>query len=392
MEAAVEAGLAAVKAGASILDIGGESTRPGAERVHSEEQIRRVCPVVSALREHTDVALSVDTTRAEVADAALHAGVNAINDVSAGSEDPEMFGLAADKGCGLVLMHRGAPPPEDQWSDAWSTPPAFEDVVVEVRAALEGRAEAAEAAGVSPDAIVLDPGLGFGKDVDQNWILAALLRTEHRWARWLVGASRKSFIRAVTGVREPRERVPGSLVAAVLAMQGGAEILRVHDVAAHVQTVHAFVAQGMPDSKLGSRIRPTPTSFSPPKITETTMSELQSIGSNFDSLTASGVVLIDFWAEWCAPCKMLMPTIEQVASETAGKATVGKINIDDSQELALKFKFHPSQRASSRWRRGSAAGPVFVRLMSTSTPSWPALSMRICILLCLFVDRKPQGG
>lgn len=243
VEAAVEAGLAAVKAGASILDIGGESTRPGAERVHSEEQIRRVCPVVSALREHTDVALSVDTTRAEVAEAALHAGVNAINDVSAGSEDPEMFGLAADKGCGLVLMHRGAPPPEDQWSDAWSTPPAFEDVVVEVRAALEGRAEAAEAAGVSPDAIVLDPGLGFGKDVDQNWILLqrfAELSAGGR--RWLVGASRKSFIGAVTGVREPRDRVPGSLVAAVLAMQGGAEILRVHDVSAHVQTVHAFVA------------------------------------------------------------------------------------------------------------------------------------------------------
>ena len=172
-------------------------------------------------------------------------GVNAINDVSAGSEDPGMFDLAADKGCGLVLMHRGAPPPDDQWSDTWSTPPAFEDVVVEVTAALDRRAEAAEAAGVSPDAIVLDPGLGFGKDVDQNWILLqrfSELNTTAAFRRWLVGASRKSFIGAVTGVREPRERVPGSLVAAVLAMQGGAEILRVHDVAAHVQTVHAFVA------------------------------------------------------------------------------------------------------------------------------------------------------
>ncbi|MEC7129987.1 MAG: dihydropteroate synthase, partial [Planctomycetota bacterium] len=115
VEAAVEAGLAAVKAGATILDIGGESTRPGAERIDPAEQIRRVCPVVSALREHTDVALSVDTTRAEVADAALQVGVNAINDVSAGSEDPGMFDLAAEKGCGLVLMHRGAPPPDDQW-------------------------------------------------------------------------------------------------------------------------------------------------------------------------------------------------------------------------------------------------------------------------------------
>ena len=115
--------------------------------------------------------------------------------------------------------------------------------MVEVRAALEGRAEAAEAAGVSPDAIVLDPGLGFGKDVDQNWILLQRFsELSGAGRRWLVGASRKSFIGAVTGVREPRERVPGSLVAAVLAMQGGAEILRVHDVAAHVQTVHAFVA------------------------------------------------------------------------------------------------------------------------------------------------------
>ena len=171
LQAAVEAGLSAVKAGATILDIGGESTRPGAQRVDPAEQIRRVCPVVTALREHTDVALSVDTTWVEVAAAALDAGVNAINDVSAGTEDPGIFDLAAERGCGLVLMHRGAPPPEDQWSDAWSTPPAFEDVVVDVRAALEGRAEAAEAAGVSPDAIVLDPGLGFGKDVDQNWIL-----------------------------------------------------------------------------------------------------------------------------------------------------------------------------------------------------------------------------
>ena len=131
----------------------------------------------------------------------------------------------------------------DRWSDAWSSPPPFEDVVVEVRAGLESRAEAAEAAGVSPDAIVLDPGLGFGKDVDQNWILLQRFsELSGGGRRWLVGASRKSFIGAVTGVREPRERVPGSLVAAVLAMQGGAEILRVHDVSAHVQTVHAFVA------------------------------------------------------------------------------------------------------------------------------------------------------
>ena len=107
VEAAKVGGSAAVKAGATILT-SGESTRPGADRIDPAEQIRRVCPVVSALREHTDVALSVDTTRAEVAEAALQVGVNAINDVSAGSEDPDMFDLAAEKGCGLVLMHRGA--------------------------------------------------------------------------------------------------------------------------------------------------------------------------------------------------------------------------------------------------------------------------------------------
>lgn len=243
VEAAVQAGLAAVTAGATILDIGGESTRPGADRVDSTEQIRRVQPVIAALRERTNVAISIDTTRAEVADAALSAGANAINDVSAGIEDPTMFGLAADRGCGLVLMHRGSPPPKDQWSDAWSTPPAFEDVVLDVRTALETRADAAESAGVSPDAIVLDPGLGFGKDVDQNWILLQRFsELPEGGRRWLVGASRKSFIGAVTGIREPRDRVPGSLVAAILAMQGGAQILRVHDVPAHVQAVHAFVA------------------------------------------------------------------------------------------------------------------------------------------------------
>jgi len=186
------------------------------------------------VRSRSGVAISVDTTLAPVAEAALEAGADAVNDVSAGCEDPAMLPLVARKGAGLILMHRIAPPGEDSYSDRYAEPPVYDDVVREVASFLLMRAELAMAAGVSRDAIALDPGLGFGKSVAQNYELLA--RTSELAALGypvLVGASRKSFLGAVTGRADPEQRIIGSVVAAVAAYGGGARIIRAHDVGAH---------------------------------------------------------------------------------------------------------------------------------------------------------------
>jgi len=233
-EEAAQYALQLVDEGAAIIDIGGESTRPGAARVDAEEQVRRVVPVIARVRSRSGVAISVDTTLAPVAEAALEAGADAVNDVSAGCEDPAMLPLVARKGAGLILMHRIAPPGEDSYSDRYAEPPVYDDVVREVASFLLMRAELAMAAGVSRDAIALDPGLGFGKSVAQNYELLA--RTSELAALGhpvLVGASRKSFLGAVTGRADPEQRIIGSVVAAVAAYGGGARIIRAHDVGAH---------------------------------------------------------------------------------------------------------------------------------------------------------------
>jgi len=222
-----------VSAGAAIIDVGGESTRPGARRVEAAEQIDRVVPVVEALRRRSSVPVSVDTTRAAVARAALDAGADIVNDVSAGLEDEAMLPLAASRGCGLVLMHRLRPPDEDCWSDAYEQDPDYGgDVVSAVRTWLLGRAEAAARAGVGPDAICLDPGLGFGKSVPQNWQLiagtASLLAMGYPL---LAAASRKSFLGAVTGIERAADRDAVSAVVAAVQAAAGVRIFRVHDIA-----------------------------------------------------------------------------------------------------------------------------------------------------------------
>ncbi len=233
-EEAAQFALQLVEEGATVIDIGGESTRPGAARVDAEEQVRRVVPVIARVRSRSGVAITVDTTSAAVAEAALEAGADAVNDVSAGCEDPAMFALVARRGAGLVLMHRLAPPGEDSYSDRYAEAPIYDDVVREVASFLLMRAELAMAAGVARESIVLDPGLGFGKSVAQNYELLA--RTSELVALGmpvLVGASRKSFLGAVSGRADPEQRIIGSVVAAVAAYGGGARIIRAHDVGAH---------------------------------------------------------------------------------------------------------------------------------------------------------------
>lgn len=240
---AVDFALHMVAQGAEILDIGGESTRPGARRIPVIEQTRRVLPVVRGVRARSDVLISVDTTRADVARRALDGGADIINDVSAGAEDEAMLPLAAERGCGLVLMHRLRAPDADQYSDRYDQPPVYDDVVMTVRDFLVRRAEAARQAGVDRRSIVIDPGLGFGKTVEQNYELIrradALLSTGYAV---LSAASRKSFVGQASGVTEPQRRVAGSVAISVSQYLAGVRLFRVHDVAAHRQALAVAAA------------------------------------------------------------------------------------------------------------------------------------------------------
>ncbi|MDG2423870.1 MAG: dihydropteroate synthase [Phycisphaerales bacterium] len=237
-ESAVQRVLEMKSEGADLIDVGGESTRPGAERVGAEEQIDRVIPVIEGIRCHTDIPISIDTTQAEVAQAAIKAGANAINDVAAGLEDDEMLSLAGRLGCGLILMHRLLPPDQDSYSTSYDDPPVYRDVVQEVRDFLQTRADAAKAAGVDASSIVLDPGLGFGKTVDQNWQLIRESRQLSEGGYPLLGAaSRKSFLAAICGGSDvpPARRGPASVAASQMQYLGGIRLFRVHDVALHAQ-------------------------------------------------------------------------------------------------------------------------------------------------------------
>lgn len=226
-DAAVQHALRLVEDGADILDIGGESTRPGSDPVPEAEEQRRILPVIEALTRFTHVPLSVDTRRASVADAALKAGAHIINDVSSLS-DPDMLHVVRDHQAGLVLMHMRGDPKTMQQA------PQYENVVEEVAEFLQERSARAEAAGVPRDSIVLDPGLGFGKrtgqGVEDNAVLLKHLARLHSLGYpLLVGASRKSFIGNILKV-PLAERLEGSLAAAAVAAWQGAQILRVHDV------------------------------------------------------------------------------------------------------------------------------------------------------------------
>lgn len=226
---AVAHGVALVAEGADLLDVGGESTRPGSRPVPPEEERRRVLPVIEALHARASVPLSVDTRKADVAGAALEAGAEVVNDVSA-LQDPAMGGVVAAARAGLVLMHmRGQP-------QTMQRAPTYVDVVHDVRDHLRERATAAQAAGVARGAIVVDPGLGFGKRTgrgieDNATLLGRLPELAALGYPILVGASRKSFIGNILGL-PLEERLEGSLAAAALAAWNGASIIRAHDVRA----------------------------------------------------------------------------------------------------------------------------------------------------------------
>ena len=246
-ERAVERARILVDEGATLLDIGGESTRPGATHVSTGDQIDRVIPAIRAIRDSgVEVPISIDTTLAEVAEAALQAGASIINDVAAGTESESMLDLAARTGAGLVLMHRLREPGADSFSNAYPKEPEYDHpdgVTGAVRDFLAARAKAAIAAGVAPESIVTDPGLGFGKSVEQNYELIA--RTPDLLALGfplLSAASRKSFIGAVTGVEEASERVAGSVAVSVAHFRMGVRLFRVHDARQHAEALRVALA------------------------------------------------------------------------------------------------------------------------------------------------------
>jgi dihydropteroate synthase len=233
---AAEAALAMEAEGAAIIDLGGESTRPGSAEVGEAEELDRVVPAVEAIRARSPVPISVDTRKAAVAAAALAAGADIVNDVSALSADPAMAGLAARSGAAVVLMHMRGEPRTMQ--DA----PAYADCAAEVAAYLAEAADRALAAGIGRDRIILDPGIGFGKRHEDNLdLLARLDLIVGIGFPVLVGLSRKSFVGGVTG-RAAEGRLAGSLGAACAAYAAGARIFRVHDVAATVDALAAFAA------------------------------------------------------------------------------------------------------------------------------------------------------
>ena len=228
--------------GATIIDVGGESTRPGAVRVPAQEQVRRVLPVIDGLHKKNDVLISIDTTVSEVAAAAITAGAAIINDVSAGQEDAGMFALAAQTGAGLVLMHRRLPPELDKYADEYDQNPESLDIVQEVMDFLLGQVTKAIAQGVPKNTIALDPGLGFGKSIEQNWqIVEQIDRIVQFGFPVFIGASRKRFIGVKEEIQEPKLRDTASAEVARQMRSKGAQIFRVHNVPAHARVLQSHV-------------------------------------------------------------------------------------------------------------------------------------------------------
>lgn len=224
---AVDEALKMADDGADILDVGGESTRPGAQRVSVEEELGRVIPVIEALSSATDTPISIDTCKASVAKEAIGAGASMVNDISAMSFDPDMAGVVAGSGAAVVLMHiKGTP--ADMQKD-----PRYGDLLGEVTEFLTSAAAKALEAGVGPRRILLDPGIGFGKRPEHNLELIRRLGEICELGYPVVlGASRKAFIGLLTDGAPPHDRLEGSLTAAVLGATMGASIVRVHDVKA----------------------------------------------------------------------------------------------------------------------------------------------------------------
>jgi dihydropteroate synthase len=234
-EAAVEHALRMVAEGAGIIDIGGESTRPGADPVPADEELRRVLPVIERLRRATDAVISIDTSKPEVIRRAAEAGAGLINDVRA-LQEPGALDAAAAGTCAVCLMHMQGDPRTMQQA------PGYVDVVKEVKAFLDERAQSCRTAGVSSDRIVIDPGFGFGKTLEHN--LELLRRLGELTAGEfpvLIGLSRKSMVGKLTG-RGAGERMHGSIALAVIAALNGARIIRAHDVAPTVDALRTVAA------------------------------------------------------------------------------------------------------------------------------------------------------
>ena len=224
----------AINDGADIIDIGGESTRPGSKRVATEDEAARVLPVIEAVAKRHDIAISVDTSKSEIAARALDAGAEIVNDISGLRFDPYTADVAASHSAGLILMHsRG------DFENMHAQPPV-DDVFTEVISGLRAGINTAFSHGVKPHSIALDPGIGFGKTAEQNLdLLANLGKIAERFPEYplLIGASRKSFIGRYAAEADAASRLGGSLAAAALAVWNGAKIIRAHDVAETVQAV-----------------------------------------------------------------------------------------------------------------------------------------------------------
>jgi dihydropteroate synthase len=235
VEAAVEQGVRMAAEGAVFIDVGGESTRPGAAAVDAEEEARRVLPVIERLRTRTGAVISVDTSKPEVMRAAAAAGAGLINDVRA-LREPEALAAAVQSRCAVCLVHMQGEPRTMQHS------PRYDDVVNEVRTFLTARARACADAGLAPDCMLVDPGFGFGKTLEHNLqLLRRLPEIVADGLSVLVGLSRKSMLGTLTH-RQPGERLAGSVALAVIAAQAGARIIRAHDVAATADALRVVAA------------------------------------------------------------------------------------------------------------------------------------------------------
>lgn len=236
-QAAIDQALAMVEEGAEILDIGGESTRPGSDPVAVEEELRRVMPVLEGLRARTEARISVDTRKAEVMKRAAAAGADILNDVSALTHDPKALDVAAGSGLPVMLMHAQGDP------KTMNDNPQYTDVTLDVFDFLERRIKACEAAGIPKAKLVVDPGIGFGKHLPHNVaVLNAMSLYHGLGVPVLLGASRKKLIGQLCNVDDPKGRVPGSIAAALHSISQGVQIVRVHDVAATKQAVCVWQA------------------------------------------------------------------------------------------------------------------------------------------------------
>jgi dihydropteroate synthase len=245
-DAAVARGLEMAEQGADLVDVGGESTRPGADPVSAEEEISRVVPVIRRLAGETDLPISVDTRKGEVARAAVEAGADIVNDVSGGA-DPQMFELVRANGAAMVVMHmRGEPRSMQQYTD-------YDDLVADVKAELRSRLHAAVAAGIDPERLVVDPGLGFAKTPAQSLLL---MRDIGRFGGLgrpvLVGPSRKSFIGFALGGADVGDRLEGTAGAVGWLAAHGAHIVRVHDVREMARVLRVVDAIRTADAEAGT--------------------------------------------------------------------------------------------------------------------------------------------